>query len=360
MMTRTAAILAASLTSVGAAAPRESVTFVNVDGNGVLDNPANAVRHHEFSGGYPLGRISLTGALRSVHSRTWASDAGVRLTAPGGGSVIVRPFPSLGRYFTADISAPAWLEPGIDPAGAWTARFFESFDDGGTASVDARWDLTITLSDDPPAPPAATNLGVIARPGLLVLPSPLPQEGFRWYRFEITSSIAPLNGHLDIDTFGSVIAARPGVSDNDTQMALYDARGTLVATDDDSCAGFLGQLSFGVGGRPPTLDGEPYDGQNGPLGRGVYFVAVGGYPLEFSPYWSVLVIGPRSGSTALRLAFGPPCRADYSNDGIVDFFDYLDFVAAFDSGSMDADFNGDQIVDFFDYLDFAAAFDNDC
>ena len=50
----------------------------------------------------------------------------------------------------------------------------------------------------------------------------------------------------------------------------------------------------------------------------------------------------------------------WHSDGIVDFFDYLDFVAAFDSGSMDADFNGDQIVDFFDYLDFAAAFDNDC
>jgi aminopeptidase N len=54
------------------------------------------------------------------------------------------------------------------------------------------------------------------------------------------------------------------------------------------------------------------------------------------------------------------CPADFNNDGNADFFDYLDFVAAFDAGSPSADFNGDSVVDFFDYLDFAAAFDIGC
>jgi hypothetical protein len=54
------------------------------------------------------------------------------------------------------------------------------------------------------------------------------------------------------------------------------------------------------------------------------------------------------------------CPADFNRDGSVDFFDYLDFVSAFDSEAPAADFNGDSAVDFFDYLDFVAAFDAQC
>jgi hypothetical protein len=54
------------------------------------------------------------------------------------------------------------------------------------------------------------------------------------------------------------------------------------------------------------------------------------------------------------------CRADFNGDNQVDFFDYLDFAAAFDAEDESADFNGDNQVDFFDYLDFAAAFDAQC
>ena len=56
----------------------------------------------------------------------------------------------------------------------------------------------------------------------------------------------------------------------------------------------------------------------------------------------------------------PPCRADFNGDGVLDFFDYLDFVAAFSSTNISADFNGDTIVDFFDYLDFVQAFADGC
>jgi hypothetical protein len=54
------------------------------------------------------------------------------------------------------------------------------------------------------------------------------------------------------------------------------------------------------------------------------------------------------------------CPADFNSDGAVDFFDYLDFVAAFSSGSSSANFNGDGVIDFFDYLDFVAAFSTPC
>lgn len=54
------------------------------------------------------------------------------------------------------------------------------------------------------------------------------------------------------------------------------------------------------------------------------------------------------------------CPADINGDGIVDFFDYLDYVAAFSGGLPIADFNGDGVIDFFDYLDFVAAFSSGC
>jgi type 1 glutamine amidotransferase len=55
-----------------------------------------------------------------------------------------------------------------------------------------------------------------------------------------------------------------------------------------------------------------------------------------------------------------PCPADFNRDGTADFFDYLDFVAAFAVENPSADFNADGTVDFFDYLDFVESFDSGC
>lgn len=54
------------------------------------------------------------------------------------------------------------------------------------------------------------------------------------------------------------------------------------------------------------------------------------------------------------------CAADFNGDGVVDFFDYLDFVQAFAAQIPAADFNGDGVIDFFDYLDFVQAFSAGC
>ncbi|MBU6412060.1 MAG: dienelactone hydrolase family protein [Planctomycetes bacterium] len=63
--------------------------------------------------------------------------------------------------------------------------------------------------------------------------------------------------------------------------------------------------------------------------------------------------GTRSWLSFSAAAF---CPADVNRDGIIDFFDYLDFVADFSASSTAADFNADGTIDFFDYLDFVAAF----
>lgn len=54
------------------------------------------------------------------------------------------------------------------------------------------------------------------------------------------------------------------------------------------------------------------------------------------------------------------CDGDFNGDGVVEFFDYLDFADAFSSGGPRADFNLDGGVDFFDYLDFVDVFSSGC
>ncbi|MDX2147454.1 MAG: sulfatase-like hydrolase/transferase [Planctomycetota bacterium] len=46
--------------------------------------------------------------------------------------------------------------------------------------------------------------------------------------------------------------------------------------------------------------------------------------------------------------------------GVIDFFDYLSFVADYSAEDLSADFNRDGVVDFFDYLGFAQAFSQGC
>lgn len=54
------------------------------------------------------------------------------------------------------------------------------------------------------------------------------------------------------------------------------------------------------------------------------------------------------------------CPADFNGDNTSDFFDYLDFVTAWDAELPAADFNNDNTIDFFDYLDFVTAWDLGC
>ena len=54
------------------------------------------------------------------------------------------------------------------------------------------------------------------------------------------------------------------------------------------------------------------------------------------------------------------CSVDFNLDGFIDFFDYDDFVAGFESGNTLTDFNNDGFLDFFDYDDYVAAFESGC
>ncbi|MEK6702005.1 MAG: M12 family metallo-peptidase, partial [Planctomycetota bacterium] len=54
------------------------------------------------------------------------------------------------------------------------------------------------------------------------------------------------------------------------------------------------------------------------------------------------------------------CASDFNCDGAVDFFDYDEYVNAFQNGTTNADFDKDGTVDFFDYDAFVVAFQTPC
>ncbi|MBU6413660.1 MAG: hypothetical protein KGS45_09305 [Planctomycetes bacterium] len=66
------------------------------------------------------------------------------------------------------------------------------------------------------------------------------------------------------------------------------------------------------------------------------------------------------GGGYVDIAIDPLCAADFNRDRTVDFFDYLDFVAAFSGSSATADFDFSGTLDLFDYLDFVGHFAQGC
>jgi hypothetical protein len=68
-----------------------------------------------------------------------------------------------------------------------------------------------------------------------------------------------------------------------------------------------------------------------------YYVP-GAYALEMTP------------DTPIRI----PCRADINYDGVIDLFDYLDYIALFAANDPGARYNTDLVLDLFDYLDFVS------
>ena len=111
---------------------------------------------------------------------------------------------------------------------SYTIRLWESYDDGGAGVIDAYWhNLQFDFTSAVINPPACTNLGTLASAN-------------------------------DINTFGSLF---------DTEIALFDSNGLLLADNDDA-GGLQSQI------------------QTGGLLNGNYYIAVGGFNTTFGDFWT--------------------------------------------------------------------------
>lgn len=123
----------------------------------------------------------------------------------------------------------------------------------------------------PPAPTGTTELGCLTDAGLSQTYT-LAANETKWYKFCINGDATDSAGQfLSIDSEGSAFGASAGV---------YNLLGNLVgviSSDDDSGSGTNFQLSYGHGLHASAGgDGKQYDGINGEMFAGEYYVAVTG------------------------------------------------------------------------------------
>jgi len=259
--------IAALMASAGAQV-QESVTYTNVNSDGRVGDAVNEVRTYSASGGYTMRSMRIAGTLTRINSASFAREARIRITAPNGAFTDFQMF-TQGSFTTLTGEGRVYTVP-FNPAGNWTFRFYESFDDGGTSSVDARWDsITFEYREDPSA---LHDFGTINAPGTYSVTRALGAREILWYTLVLPVDVTSASGlSLEINTLGSSLSTR-----NDTEIALYDAFGNKIAENDDidlSGGNLLSRLLFGAGG---SRD----------LTAGVYFIGAGGYDTTWSNFFA--------------------------------------------------------------------------
>lgn len=219
-------------------------------------------------GGYaPLPLAPLTGAL-------WATGSTV---SPGSSNTAMARDRNNDGFFTGN---PIGANP-IEHNGPFAFKY----------PVIMRGDIP------PPAPPATrTNLGCLTDAGLV---QNLASDGLQWFEFCLNGAADDASlQFLDIDTEGSI---------GDLEIGLYGTDGNIVGlanllgidTADGSGAGNA-QLTFGVGRRAPVDDGRDYDGRDGQLPAGTYYLAVGGAGTTFAPGFIATAPAPTGASGTLN------------------------------------------------------------
>ncbi len=151
-------------------------------------------------------------------------------------------------------------------------------------------------------PPVATDLGTLPT-GRTSVTTDLASGGINWVKFTLAAPVdAAALKYLDIDSEGSAL------SNNDTEIGLYNDAGGLISTDDDDGSGNNSQLSFGVASpaRPAVGNGLGYNGRDGALlPAGTYYLASGAFNSNFNPtLWNVTTTATGTGPITLNISIG--------------------------------------------------------
>ncbi|MBL8759223.1 MAG: hypothetical protein JNK35_12420 [Phycisphaerae bacterium] len=325
-------ILAAGLAASFAAAAnaQETIDFLALNGGVPINSGGNigtssaSTRltsmvnfNYTFANSFMWGgSITINGTLRQVTAGNFASEARVLISSPLNGTSAS---PDAQLFTTTSFTGSVMGTRTMSLSGftgvpfnvggqTFNFRFYESFNDSGTAT-DAEWDaLTITFNAFvPPTPPACTDLGTISNGNYPAVQTGAIASGQTvWYCFDV----APGTNPLDIFTHGSV-GTGGAAGSLDTELGLYNSLGQLVATNDD-IGGVSGFGNFGsritVGGGSGTdVNGEAAGGTG--LGTSVASLAAGRYYLALSTFNSTFAndfgVTPGTNSGEFRLTIIP-------------------------------------------------------
>jgi len=215
---------------------------------GAFGDVENGTFTGSFTGGFDANQLSWSGSQTSVIAATFGQEAALDVTAPSGEFTGFRLNPGLQTYSgtvdfsgtLADISDLSSIGGStIDPIGTWEFQFFETFDDGPGAdqTIDS-FSLTFEevsrgsdesgdfLAGDLAIGDTYQTVGEFASAGLL--------DTYSLSLLE--NSIVTFETFADADGFTGLEA--------DTELAVFDADGLLIDTNDD--IDFLGGNTFSI------------------------------------------------------------------------------------------------------------------
>ncbi|MCC6675751.1 MAG: VCBS repeat-containing protein [Phycisphaerales bacterium] len=171
--------------------------------------------------------------------------------------------------------------------------------------------------------------------------------GARLYSGATGATINTVDGRAAGDRMGATVAALGDIDG--------DGRGDFAAGAPGADAGAIdaGQVRIlGAAGLRRLADfsgASPSDAAGGVTGPG---------GVRPDDHHEVLVLS--AGRVLVLDASGLCCTADLTDDGSVDFTDYLEFLNYYEAGDARVDFNADGLVDFPDYLEFLVRYEIGC
>ncbi len=137
---------------------------------------------------------------------------------------------------------------------------------GGAFSLNLNTNVNGAALAPSVAPLTIQDLGEIVIPGGQIAPAGMDPYAVEWFSFQVCQDVSDPTNFLDLST--------EGTDAPDMIIMLFNAAGNRVAFDVDSGSGITSQLSFGQTSpaRPAFGDGLPFEGQNGSLPSGTYYI----------------------------------------------------------------------------------------
>jgi hypothetical protein len=296
--------------------PQQNITLTNVNVDGTATAPAT--RTFTVAAGDTVRniRLSAVGTGRTAHPTdnlnvNPLSRARFQIVAPNGVTVssILQPWGDSTQSSSTAEATASMNETITSSGGTWTLRAWDTSNFPGVDSTLQNVTLSLLSTPTLPSPvvptPALVDYTFVSASSTINFPGEV-----KWFSVVNPVVLSGTSGQaLHIDTEGSITA--PTV--NDTAAAIFNANGWLVASDSFDGTDSLASFSFGGGSRPAPDNGLPYDGRDGALPPGTYYVAVVGGDLAINPNSPFGVVGTSAeitGTVKLNARFIPNTAAE--------------------------------------------------
>lgn len=279
-----------------------TASFTNKGSIDLQGDPDNALDSWIATGGGVVSAIRVTGSLTKVASGTYASEARVRFTPGSGQGFTAFNFQAttVGSYTGTLAIGPSLLNVTpftLSNGGTVGLEWFESYDDVANAP-DSVWNSVSYEFGANTITNGGGSLGNLTGNGVTVnTPGSHVAGGLDYFTFSFGGVTNPTD-YLNI----SMLGVTGGMTD--TEMAIYNSLGNLVATSDDEGPGLFSEFSFGTADPLAAPDLTP--GFNGlTLAAGNYTIVTAGYNATFGSTINNITGGTNAGSYTLGITYMP-------------------------------------------------------